>query len=68
MVMTGTLAKEYTVKPKSIRDEFAMAALQPMVYMIGIPEDGSDDLWDGHIAKRCYAVADEMMKAREVKS
>lgn len=53
---------------KSQRDKFAGMALQGLIPIIGIPEDGHDDLWDGSTAERAYALADAMLKAREVQS
>jgi hypothetical protein len=44
-------------KVKTLRDEFAMAALTSLMW--GVPAD------DGYIAECCYRIADSMMKARE---
>ena len=48
----------------TLRDYFAAAALQGL---LGNPESNRN--WDeSDVAKFCYAQADEMLKAREVKS
>lgn len=52
----------------SLRDHFAGQALPTVLGLIGIPEDGPDDLWDGSIAERCYALADAMLAARKASS
>ncbi len=46
----------------SLRDYFAAAALKGQAYRLGSPYEHRDIL-----AADCYAVADEMLKAREAK-
>ena len=46
----------------SLRDYFAAAALKGQCHRLGSPYDHRDIL-----AADCYAVADEMLKAREAK-
>ena len=48
----------------SLRDWFAGQAMASVIGLIGIPEDGPDDLWDASIAERTYALADAMIAAR----
>lgn len=49
----------------SLRDYFAASALPQIIDYVGIPEDGSDELWDQSIARRCYAIADAMLEVRK---
>lgn len=48
----------------SLRDKFADSALPAVIHMIGIPEDGTDELWDAAIAERAFKIADAMLKER----
>jgi hypothetical protein len=49
---------------KTLRDEFAMAALSAYIHYDGIPEGAPDELWDKATATRAYAMADAMLAAR----
>lgn len=49
----------------SLRDWFAGQALPTVVSLIGIPEDGPDDLWNAALATQAYGIADAMLKVRE---
>jgi hypothetical protein len=48
----------------TLRDWFAGQALTGLIPLIGIPEDGSDELWDADTAGRAYALADAMLTER----
>jgi hypothetical protein len=48
----------------SLRDWLAGQALIGLIGLIGIPEDGPDELWDADTAQRAYAIADAMLAAR----
>lgn len=52
---------------KSLRDEFAMAALQGMISTAGAPCLGGLDGFEKHAAKAAYKMADAMIKTRELK-
>lgn len=56
--------QELLYPPKTLRDEFAMAALQG-AWAANQLEGGTDSFRWPELAKRCYAAADEMMKARK---
>lgn len=47
----------------SKRDWFAGQALPTIIALIGIPEDGPDDLWNSAMAAQAYAIADAMLAA-----
>ena len=47
-------------KDKTLRDEFAMAAMQGLIGVINLREDGLFKT----LSEKAYEVADEMMKAR----
>jgi hypothetical protein len=54
----------------SLRDYFATAAMQGMVTKYGKPDDynwqyGTEDTHDV-LAKKCYKIADAMLKQREL--
>lgn len=65
---TTTPSKEKTVPAVplqiDLRSWFAGQALPSVIGLIGIPEDGPDDLWDASIAERAYAIADAMIAER----
>jgi hypothetical protein len=50
-----------------LRDYFAAKAMQGMLAHTGVVYDKSRDVDDSAGAMRAYAIADKMIKAREVK-
>ena len=55
--------QEYIVMPKTLRDEFAMAALQGETSRTGFKDyDGPGPV---EMAVACYKLADAMMEARK---
>ena len=54
---------------KTLRDEFAMAALSALL-TVKVGEVGASNMHSGHawqVAVNAYSLADAMMKAREAK-
>lgn len=65
MKVNKELQEENKRLQKSLRDQFAMAALNAMIQTSALPSWHFNDSDSAYISENAYALADSMLKARD---